>query len=120
MTSPTQPPTAPVVIQAEPQGRLEALAAAYAEAKPAAEAAEAYLKQITDAIKVELANAAPGALKVDLASPVLAAPLRLQARTSWRLDTKRLKAEAPETYVQYAVQSTAWELRAVPGGGASV
>lgn len=104
----------PIVVRAEPESRLEALAAAYAQAKPAADAADAHLKSITDAIKLELSNAAPGALKVDLSSPDLPTPLRLQAKTGWRLDTKRLKAEAPETYVQYAVQTTAWELRALP------
>lgn len=98
------------VVQAEPESRLEALAAQYDEAKSAAEAAAARLKDITDAIKLELTNAAPGAPKVDLVSSALSAPLRLSAVTSWRLDTKRMKAEAPDTYVRFAVQSTSWRL----------
>jgi hypothetical protein len=113
-----QPAREPITVRAEPASRLEALAAAYADAKPVADAATARLKEITDAIKVELATAAPDAPRVDLLSAVLDAPLRLQAKTGWRLDTKRLKAEAPETYVRYAVQTTTWELRAVPNGGA--
>jgi hypothetical protein len=32
---------------------------------------------------------------------------------SWRVDAKKLKTEAPETYVRYATKSTAWQLRAV-------
>jgi hypothetical protein len=112
MISPAEA-TAPIVVNAPPQSRLEALAAAYTEARPAADAATERLTGITDAIKLELANAAPGALKVDLVSPCLSTPLRLQAKTSWRLDTKTLKAEAPETYVRFARQSTAWELRQV-------
>lgn len=112
-------PQPPVTVKAEPQSRLEALAAAYAEAKPAADAAAARLKEITDAIKVELVNAAPGAVKVDLSSTALAAPLRLQAKTSWRLDAKRLKAEAPATYAAFAVQQTSWELRALTNRQAS-
>jgi hypothetical protein len=112
-----QPAPETIAIRAEPASRLEALAAAYLDAKPVADAATARLKEITDAIKAELAAAAPGAVKVDLISGVLATPLRLQAKTGWRLDTKRLKAEAPETYVRYAVQTTAWELKPLRGTG---
>lgn len=109
MTQQTQRPTP--TIQAAAGSRLEALAAAYAQAKPAADAAAARLDDIKNAIKVELTNAAPGETWVDLASAVLDKPLALRAKTSWRLDTKRFKAEEPATYVRYAYQSTAWELR---------
>lgn len=111
MTAPA--PVGPVVITAGTGTRLEALAEAYALAKPAADAAAAHLESITDAIKVELTNAAPGATKVDLNADALEAPLRLSARTSWRLDSKRLKQQAPAVYAQYAVQTSYWELRAV-------
>jgi hypothetical protein len=121
MTSTQNPPVAlpapaapPIpTVEPAPDSRLAQLAALYAQVKPAADAAAAQLKDITDAIKAELAAAKPGALKVDLASPLLEAPLRLQAKTSWGLDTKKFKAEAPEVYVRYAVQRTSWELRAV-------
>jgi hypothetical protein len=115
MTEPIAP--APTVIAPEPGSRLEALAEAYAAAKPAADEAKARLDMITDAIKYELTQAAPGADKVDLQAPNLLAPLRLSARTSWRLDTTKLKAEAPETYARYAKQTSYWELRALGSRG---
>jgi hypothetical protein len=103
----------PAVVRPDSDSRLSQLAAGYTDAKAAADAAAARLKEITDAIKVELTNAAPGVTKVDLVHDSLASPLRLQAKTSWRLDTPKLKENEPEIYVRYAKQSTSWELRAV-------
>lgn len=100
----------------EPNSRLEQLLAQYDVAKAESAKAGEALKAITDGIKAELAAIAPeGETDVRVDSPDLAAPLRLTARTSWRVDAKKLKAEAPETYVRFAVQSTAWELRAING-----
>jgi hypothetical protein len=109
----------PPVVAAGPGSRLEALLAEYERLKPLVDAARARLKAITDAVKVEGTAAAPDASRVDITSPVLSTPLRLQARTSWRMDTKRMKAEDPLLYVRYAYQSTAWELRAAPTSAAS-
>jgi hypothetical protein len=106
-------PAQHAVVAAQPGSRLEQLAEAYALAKPAADDAKARLETITNAIKLELTIAAPGSNKVDFNAPSLIAPLRLQAKTSWRLDTNRLKTEAPELYAQYAMQTQYWELRAV-------
>jgi hypothetical protein len=117
MTDPLTPEHAAVV--AEPGSRLEQLAEAYAIAKPAADAAKGRLEEITAALKLALSEAAPGAHKVDFTATALDAPLRLAAKTSWRLDTTRLKAEVPHIYVQYAKQATYWELRAVAGRGQS-
>lgn len=117
MTTPVPP--AVVSIVPEPDSRLDQLAAAYPSAKAGYDAAEAHLKMITTAIKAELAERAPGAPKVDLNAPHLLTPLRYQSRTSWGLDTTKLKAEAPEIYVRYAKQSTCWELRAVTKRGSS-
>lgn len=114
MSAPTEPPPA-AVVEPTPDTRLAQLADAYTSAKAAADEADAHLKTITDAIKIELITAAPGSNRIDLKSPSLAAPLRMQSRTSWKLDTARLKAEDPETYVRYARQSSYWELRAVSG-----
>lgn len=120
MTAPSTPgPAQPTVVTPEAGSRLEALAQAYALAKPAADAAKLVLDEITDAIKLELTNAAPGALKVDLHAPALEAPLRLAAVTKWGLDTTRFKAEQPETYVQFAKQSTYWVLKAIANRGGS-
>lgn len=119
MSAPIEDKAQPVVVQPAANSRLDALAAMYRTAKEEADIAAERLKTVTDSIKAELAAAAPGALKVDLVSPSLPEPLRLQAKTGWRLDTKKLKAEEPQTYVRFAVQSTTWELRAIPNGGTS-
>lgn len=110
-------PDAPrgVVIKPEQGSRLEQLSAEYDNAKAALDTATKALKTITDGIKLELATLAPGERAVDLSSEHLARPLRLSAVESWRVDAKKLKAEAPETYVRYAVQSTAWVLKTVNG-----
>jgi hypothetical protein len=109
----------PAMVAAEPGSRLEALLAEYERLKPVVDAAAAHLKTVTDAIKVEATAVTPGATRVDISSPVLSTPLRLQAKTSWRLDTKRMKQENPLLYVTYAYQSTAWELRSVSAAGAA-
>jgi hypothetical protein len=109
---PTQasPPAVTPTISPEPDTRLDQLAAEYAALKPLADEYAARLESIKDGIKAELAAAAPGATKVLLACIYLEKPLQLVARTSWRVDMKKLKAEQPETYVRYAVQSTSWSL----------
>lgn len=117
MTAPElPPPPAPVpVISPAAGSKLEQLAAEYAIAHPAAAAAKKRLDDIVTAIKVELTNAAPGQRTVDFTSDELPKPLRLNAVTSWQLDTKKLKADDPALYVRYARQSTKWELRQVSG-----
>lgn len=112
-TTEQTPPAAQATVP--PGSRLEDLLATYAQLKPQADELAERLKAVTDAIKAELSAAAPGAQRVDVAHPVLAQPLRLSYVESWRLDTKRLKAEAPETYVRYAVKGGKWELRGVKG-----
>lgn len=100
-------------VRPEPESRLEQLAGQYDLAKAEADKAAETLKAITDAIKLELVNAAPGETSIDLVSDDLAAPLRLVAVESWRIDSKKLKTEAPETYVRYAKKTASWTLRAV-------
>ena len=114
-TVPIEPETrsdAQIVIP-ETDTRLAQLLAQYDLAKAEADKAAETLRAITDAVKVELVNAAPGAHDIRVESPDLARPLRLFAVESWRVDAKKLKAEAPETYVRFAKKSTAWQLRAV-------
>lgn len=102
--------TAPRTVTPDPDSRLAQLQEMYGPAKEAADAAAEQLKTITDALKAELRDAAPDAEAIELDGPV---PLRLAARSSWRLDVKALKAADPETYVQYARQSTSWVLTEV-------
>lgn len=101
------------VVQPAAGSRLDQLASQYDAAKLEATAAAERLKQITDAIKVELYQAvADGVTKVDLMHRH-GLPLRMSARTSWRLDTPRFKREQPQVYAAYAKPVTTWELRAI-------
>lgn len=94
-----------------PDSRLEQLCTQYDLAKAEVEKAEEALKAITDGIKNELSLLLPpGADQVDLVTPLLARPLRMQAVETWRVDAKKLKAEDPHTYVRYAVKGTSWKL----------
>lgn len=104
---------AAAVVTPDADTRLAQLVAQYDLAKAEAAKADEALKAITDGIKAELINAAPGREDIRLESPELVKPLRLFAVSSWRIDARKLKAEAPEVYVRYAKQSTAWQLRAV-------
>ena len=109
MTSPSPVP----IVNPDPQSRLDALAARYAALKPQADALTEQLKTVTDAIKTELTTLHPQATSLLLTSPHLGAPLSLSAVESWRLDTRKLKAEQPELYVTYARKSTSWRLAAM-------
>lgn len=103
-------------VDAPAGSRLEQLHEAYAGAKAAADEATTRLKAVTDALKVELTQAAPeGTSRIELIGP-LGPPLRLTYAETWRLDSRRLKAEDPEMYVRYAKKSGSWTLR--EGGGA--
>jgi hypothetical protein len=96
-----------------PGSRLNDLLATYAVLKPQADEVAARLKAVTDGIKTELMASAPEARRIDVDHAALAQPLRLSYVESWRLDTKKLKADDPATYVKYAVQGGKWELRGV-------
>lgn len=111
-----QPEAPPVQIAPRGNSRLAHLHAAYAERKAAADAATSELKAVVDGIKAELANAAPGAERVDLVGPGLP-PLGLRHVESWRLDSRALKAADPETYVRFARQSHSWALKPLSLGG---
>jgi hypothetical protein len=92
-----------------PRGsRLEELQARYDDAEAQAKEAAERFEAVKNGIKTELAAMAPGALVIALAGRV---PLTLSWKTSWRLDSKTLKADDPLTYVRYAKQSGYWELR---------
>ena len=96
-----------------PDSRLAQLLAEFEAAKRAAEAAHERLNMIKDGIKAELTAAAPGAEKVRVHSDHLTQPLQLSARTEWRIDARRLKAEDPVTWVRYARRVTSWRLESV-------
>lgn len=105
-----------VPVQATATERLSQLHAAYSEAKAAADAAAETLKAITDGIKAELAAASPeGSLKIALTGND-GPPMQLTYAESWRVDSRKLKREDPETYVRYAVKGGSWTLKQVKGG----
>ena len=114
-TIPLDSPASPgaQVVVPEPETRLAQLLAQYDLAKAESDKAAETLKAITDAVKAELVQQAPGANDIRVESEHLARPLRLLAVTSWRVDARKLKEEAPEVYVRYAKQSTAWTLRGI-------
>lgn len=109
MTDQQTPPVTRAEVQ--PGSRLDDLLAVYAGLKPRADEIATRLKAVTDAIKTELMTAAPGAQRIDVEHVALPQPLRLSYVESWTLDTKRLKVEAPETYVAFARKGGSWQLR---------
>ena len=106
------------VIQPVPDSRLEQLLAQYDLAKAEADKAAETLKAIADGVKAELAaqlaaQLAEGETAIEVASDLLARPLRLSHVESWRVDAKKLKTEDPLTYVRYATKSSSWKLAPV-------
>ena len=107
--------TGPVLVQPDTGSRLEDLHARYAQLKATADAANEQLKAVTDAIKRELTDAAPGQPKIELNGPAGPA-LRLTYSETWRFDSRSFKANDPETYVRYAKKTGSWTLKAATGG----
>lgn len=106
----------PVLVAAPPGSRLEQLLASYESAKAAAEEAKARFEAITDAVKAELAAAAPpGTTEMLLAGPPGLPRLRMSWKRPYRFDTKRFREEHPKMYVRYEVRGGHWELRQVDG-----
>jgi hypothetical protein len=106
---------APTTVEAKPDTRLAQLSAQYDLAKAEVDKATETLKAITDAIKVELVEAAPGAHDIRLDAECLERPLRLQAVVSRRVDSQRLKSEQPTIYLEFSAESTSWRLERVRG-----
>lgn len=107
---PVQAPT-PLVTPAA-DSRLEQLLASYDEAKSSFDSAKERFDDIKESIKSELAAAAPNSTKVEVASQYLDRPLRMSYRLEWRVDSRRLKEEKPDLYVEYARQIGSWRLEA--------
>ena len=104
----------PTVVTPEPESRLDALLAEWAPIKARLAELTAREKELNTAIKAEAMRLAPAtATEAVLRSPHLPTPYRIHPVTSWRLDSKTLKKELPETWVRYADQSTSWRLEAI-------
>lgn len=105
----------PVLVEPPADSRLATFHALYAEAKAEADAANEKLKAITDAIKIELTQVAPEERRLELRTNG-APTLRLTYSEAWRVDSSRLKRDAPEVYKTFAKKSGSWKLKAVGGG----
>ena len=88
---------------------IVAARARYAEAKEAADAAAETLKAATAKLKSAMTEASGGAYRAVLNVPGFR-PMNLTYVESWRVDTKRLKADHPLLYVDLAERSGAWRL----------
>lgn len=101
----------PPVVVTEPavETRLGMLRMEYATAKDASAAAEERLKAVKGKLQTALSEATNGAYRSELRVPGFK-PMTLVYTEPWTLDTKRLKAEAPAVYVEYAKRSSRWTL----------
>ena len=95
----------------EQGSRLEQLIRTRAAIKPQLDELNEQFEAIKAGIKYEMASLRPGESPVTLVSPLLPKPLTLTAKTSRRINTKRLKQELPDVYEDYAEPQTQWELR---------
>lgn len=101
------------VVNYEPGSRLEQLHAEYIAAKAAESDAKKRATAATDALKLELTQAAPDQPKIELEGS--AGPrLHLGYVETWRFDSTRFKKDDPFTYVKYAKKSGSWTLRQAP------
>jgi hypothetical protein len=108
--TPQAPP--PALIAAPPGSRLEQLLASYESLKAAAEEAKARYEALTDAIKAELAAAAPaGTQEMLLTGPPGLPRLRMSWKSPFRFDVKRFRTEHPKLYVRYETRGGHFELR---------
>lgn len=105
----------PVVVDAarltNEQGAIELthLRVAYAAAKAEKDAATERFDAVKSKLQQALAEAANGALRAELRVPGYK-PMTLVYTEPWTLDTKRLKAEQPAVYVEFAKRGLRWTL----------
>ena len=86
----------------------------YADASAEAKAADERLSAAKDKLKTALSEASAGALRAELRVAGYR-PVTLIYTEPWRLDTKRLQAEQPAVYVEYAKRGSQWTLAEVRG-----
>jgi hypothetical protein len=117
MTAQEEAPIEPKPVQVTPQAdsRLEQLHAMYETLKANKDEAEKQLKAVTDAIKSEVSAMLPQGSTAATITGQAGPPLALTWVESWRLDSRKMKAEDPETYVRYATKSGTWKLEKVRG-----
>jgi hypothetical protein len=110
-TAPAQPVPPPWRVVPPPGSRLEQLADELDAARAAVDAAKKHEKSVADSIKAEIIPLAPrGTTSIVLAGTAYRPEWYCHWVESWRLDSKRLKAEKLVTWVQYAVKGGSWKL----------
>lgn len=110
---PEDPVAFPLTVTPVPGSRLEQLVSAYETLKARRDEAREALETCSDAIKAEVRGAYPGQKSFIITGSPHWPALRLTWSRPWRLDSRRMKAEAPRLYVQFAVRSDEgqWDLR---------
>jgi hypothetical protein len=110
MTVTTDKPPAEPWFQLDITGheRLQQLEAMELQARADAKAAADRWSTVKAAIETELVMAAPGHNRILLINGQQ--PLRLEARTIRKLDTKALAEKEPEIYERFRKTSTSWYL----------
>jgi hypothetical protein len=105
------PRPAPFRLVPQPGSRLYELQALLEAARAAAAEAEARAKAVADGIKAEaVAQAPPGTESVIIAGRPGVREWCCHYVRSWRLNSKRVKAEQPVLYAAYAVESGTWKV----------
>jgi hypothetical protein len=99
-------------VQPTEGSRLEGLQTLYDDAKKRAEAAVAEFEEVRDGLKAELTalQLPEGTNRVVLQGGNGRVPLVLKWKTSFRLDSRALKAADPGTYVKYGRSVGYWQL----------
>lgn len=112
-TAPLTEMPGPPVVTADPDSELGQLTALYDRLDVQAKAKTAELEDVKTRIKAELAAQHPDTEEILLVSSACSTPLRMYLQTSWRLDSKRLKAANPHVWVQFAKEQSTWYLARV-------
>jgi hypothetical protein len=108
---PQDAPLPPWRIVAPPGSRLEQLLDQLGDARARADEAEAFAKSVADSIKAEVIPQAPrGTTSIIVAGTAYRPEFIVRWTETWRLDSKRLKAENLVTWVKYAVKGGTWKL----------
>lgn len=97
------------VVRAPSGTDLEHLRMLYADAKAAADAAAEQLKTAKNKLQTALAEVSEGAYRAVLYVDGYK-PVNLYYSEPWRLDSKRLQAEQPALYVEYAKRGSQWTM----------
>lgn len=101
----------------DPDTEVGQIHAMYVQAKAQADEAVERADLLKAALKSNLAAMDPEATRVTLRTRGVDQSLVLRAQTSTTVDTKKLKAEKPHIWAEFARESVSWRLEFERGGG---